>query len=161
QAGGATKLTTAADVYGLGAIQFELLTGRPPHRGATFLDTLVLVREHEPPRPRSLNPRLDRDLETICLKCLHKDPAQRYGSAEALAAALALSLAPEPIRARRTSAWERAAKWARRQPVTAALLATVLLLAGCGFAAVTWLWQTADMARTAAQQAEQAKEQQR
>jgi WD40 repeat protein/tRNA A-37 threonylcarbamoyl transferase component Bud32 len=151
QAAGASILTTAVDVYGLGAILYELLTGRPPFRAETPLDTLVQVRTEEPPRPRSLAPHTNRDLETVCLKCLEKEPARRYGSAEALADDLERWLGGEPIRARAAPWWERAGKWARRRPAVAALL----VLGACATTAVlgvtAWGWQQALAAGAAAQ----------
>lgn len=127
QAGGKKGLTTAVDVYSLGAIFYELLSGRPPFRAETPLATVMQLLETEPTPPRMLNPAVDRDLETICLKCLDKDPARRYGSAEALADDLERWLNGAPIQARRSSLAERAIKWARRRPAAAALIALSIL----------------------------------
>jgi serine/threonine protein kinase/thiol-disulfide isomerase/thioredoxin len=123
QAAARKDLSTAVDVYALGAILYELLTGRPPFHAATPLDTLMQVMEEEAKRPRTLNATLDRDLETICLKCLSKEPARRYGSAEELARDIDRWLTNEPIRARPASTMERARKWIRRRPAVATLLA--------------------------------------
>jgi tetratricopeptide (TPR) repeat protein len=122
QAGGRAKdIGPAADVYALGAILYEMLTGRPPFRGETPLDTLQQVVSAEPVPPRRLQPKVPRDLETICLKCLGKEPKRRYASAEALAEDLARFQSGEPIRARPAPVWERLIKWARRRPLAAAL----------------------------------------
>jgi WD40 repeat protein len=140
QAAARKGLTVAADVYGLGAILYELLTGRPPFHAETSLETLLQVMEREPVPPRSVNAAVDRDLETVCLKCLHKDPERRYGSAEALADDLERWLAGEPIEARRSGFGERAVKWARRRPALAALVA-VIVLAGLGLVVGGGLYQ--------------------
>jgi WD40 repeat protein len=153
QAAGKKGLTTAVDVYSLGAVLYEMLTGRPPFRAPTALDTLLQVLEHEPQRPRSLNPELNRDLETICLKCLQKEAPRRYGSAEALADDLERWLAGEPIRARPVRPWERAVKWARRRPAIAALLAAVVLLLIGGVCGMAGLWLRAEEQRETADQA--------
>ncbi len=122
QASGDTRqIGPAADVYALGAILYELLTGRPPFKAATAMDTVLQVLAEEAVPIRRLQPKVPRDLETVCLKCLHKDAGKRYPSAEALAEDLHRYLAHEPVRARPTSAWERGWKWARRRPATAAL----------------------------------------
>jgi serine/threonine protein kinase len=117
----------AADVYALGAILYELLTGRPPFRGASIMETLDLVRNQDPVPPSRLVPRLRRDLETICLKCLEKDPRKRYDTASEVADDLERFLNGDPIKARSTRWWERGAKWARLRPV-AALLAAMMVL---------------------------------
>ncbi len=116
-------ITTAVDIYALGAIFYELLAGRPPFHGDSTLEILRQVREDEPARPRSINPLVPRDLETIVLKCLEKSPQRRYHSAEALAADIDRWLANMPIQARPASPLERLVKWARRRPAAAALIA--------------------------------------
>jgi serine/threonine protein kinase/tetratricopeptide (TPR) repeat protein len=122
-AGQAKQIGPAADVYALGAILYELLTGRPPFRAATALETLAQVKSAEPVRPSQFQPGLARDLETICLKCLAKEPGRRYATAAALGEDLERYLNGEPIVARPAPVWERWWKWSRRRPTLAAALA--------------------------------------
>jgi eukaryotic-like serine/threonine-protein kinase len=143
QAGGEFKaLTTAADIYSLGAILYTLLTGEPPFR-APYPAILHRIIMDDPARPRTLNPQVDLDLETICLKCLEKEAGRRYATAGELADDLDHWLADEPITARPVSSWERAQKWIRRKPAIAALSAAVLLIGFVGLAGVFWQWSVA------------------
>jgi tetratricopeptide (TPR) repeat protein len=122
QAGGpAGSVRPTADIYALGAILYELLAGRPPFRADTVLETLLLVRSEEPLPPGRLRPNIPRDLETVCLKCLEKDPKKRYASAGELVDDLESYLGGRPVKARPIQSWEQALKWARRRPALAAL----------------------------------------
>jgi WD40 repeat protein len=161
QAAGKKDLTVAADVYSLGAILYELLTARAPFQGDTPLETLMQVLEREPPRPRQLSPQLDRDLETICLKALDKEPQRRYATADALAADLERWLAGEPIQARPTGAWERVVKWARRRPAASALVAVSAASALCLLVLAGFLWHNAEVRAEAVQDLEQARREQK
>src|SRR5262249_35303800 len=116
----------------------ELLTGRPPFQAADTLGLLRLLQEADPAPPRRLAPGVDRDLETVCLKCLRKEPQQRYASALALADDLRRFLDGRPVLARRAPAWGRAVRWVRRRPVIAALVALVVALAAVGAGLAVW-----------------------
>jgi serine/threonine protein kinase len=129
----------ATDIYGLGAVLYQLLTGHPPFAGGTTFETVRLVLDTEPRQPRLLNPKVDRDLATICLKCLEKTPQRRYPSALALAEDLERWLKHQPIRARRTGIFGRGKKWVRRNPTIALLILSLAALA----AAIGWnVWKS-------------------
>ena len=132
-----------ADVYGLGGILYEMLTGRPPFQGASLMETLEQVVGQDPVPVRLLQPKVPRDLETICLKCLSKEPGRRYVSAQALADDLGRFLEGRPVQARRSRPWERAYRWVRRNPVVAAMAGLVVAAFLAGFAGVAWQWQVA------------------
>ncbi len=127
QAEGNAPVGPAADIYALGAILYALLTGRPPFQGLSPLHTLEQVRREEPVTPGRLQPRIPRDLETICLRCLEKSPAQRYASAMELAEDLRRFLADEPIRAQRATVFDRVVRWSRRHKSAALAIAAVIL----------------------------------
>jgi WD40 repeat protein len=154
-AGKVREVGTGADVYGLGAVLYDVLTGRPPFQGDSAAVTLQKVLTEEPQRPQALNPSVPRDLETICLKCLEKDPARRYGSAAEFGADLCAYLEGRPIAARPVTRAERAAKWVRRNPVVAGSLTAAALALVLG--AVVSLWQ----GHQAREQARDANEQRR
>jgi serine/threonine protein kinase/tetratricopeptide (TPR) repeat protein len=137
--GNNAAISSVTDVYGLGAVLYQLLTGHPPFAGGTTYETIKLVLDTEPRPPRLLNPKIDRDLSTICLKCLEKDPNRRYASALALAEDLERWLKYEPILARHTGIVARGKKWVRRNPTSAFLAASLLALA----AVVGWnIWKS-------------------
>jgi TolB-like protein/Tfp pilus assembly protein PilF len=128
-AGDTTKVNKQTDIYGLGAVFYQLLTGHPPFAGGTTYETIRLLLDTEPRQPRLWNPKINRDLSIICLKCLEKDPKRRYSSALALAEDLEHWLKHEPIRAHRTGILARGRKWVQRQPAIAALIASLVVLA--------------------------------
>jgi serine/threonine protein kinase/Tfp pilus assembly protein PilF len=138
-AGNNAAVSAATDVYGLGAVFYELLIGHPPFSGGTIYETIKLLLDAEPRPPRVLNPKIDRELSTICLKCLEKDPQRRYSSALVLAEDLEHWLKHEPIQAKRSGFFTRTRKWLRRKPAIAALIASLVALA----AAMGWsVWKS-------------------
>jgi serine/threonine-protein kinase len=138
-AGNNAAVSSVTDIYGLGAVLYQLLTGQPPFAGGTTYETIKLLLDTEPRQPRLLNPKIDRDLSIICLKCLEKDPKRRYSSALALAEDLERWLKHEPIQARRSGIFTRSKKWMQRNPTSALLAASLIALA----AAAGWIvWKT-------------------
>jgi WD40 repeat protein len=133
-----------ADIYSLGVLLYVCLTGRPPFQGLTPLDTLTQACERNPVPPRQLQPKVPRDLETICLKCLEKEPRRRYANAAALAEDLRRFLDGRPVVARPSPIWERAWKWARRRPAVAGLSAAVVLVTALTLVLTSWLWLRAE-----------------
>src|SRR5437764_9347859 len=137
--GNNAAICSATDVYGLGAVLYQLLTGHPPFAGGTSYETIKLLLDTEPRDLRLWNPKIDRDLSTICVKCLEKDPQRRYPSALALAEDLERWLKHEPIRARRSGVFTRGRKWVQRNPTSALLAAALVAFA----AAVGWnIWKS-------------------
>ena len=137
--GNNAAVSSVTDVYGLGAVLYQLLTGQPPFAGGATYETIKLLLDTEPRQPRLLNPKIDRDLSTICLKCLEKDPKRRYPSALALAEDLERWLKHEPIQARHTGVFARGRKWVQRNPTSALLAASLIALA----AAAGWIvWKS-------------------
>jgi hypothetical protein len=147
QAAGKRDLGPAADIYALGAVLYELVTGRPPFRAATPLDTLLQVMGAEPAPPRLLNPAVNRDLETIILKCLRKDPAKRYARAADLAADLRAFQEGRPIQARRPGPGERLARWLKTHRKSAALATVAALLSALAVVGALGAWSWYDEAR--------------
>jgi len=135
--GNNAAVSKGTDVYGLGAVLYELLTGHPPFAGGTTYETIRMLLDSEPRQPRSWNRKIDRDLSDICLKCLEKNPRYRYSSALALAEDLERWLRHEPIRAKRSGFLIRSRKWVQRNPMIAALIMLSIVLAA-GLGAMIW-----------------------
>ena len=140
--GEAHRVDGRADIYSLGVILFELLTGERPFRGEKRMLMVQIISE-EPPSPRKYNSHIPKDLETICLKCLEKSPHRRYTSAGDVETDLRHWLNREPIQARPVSRLHRVFRWCQRRPAVATLLALVILVTALGFSLVTWQWRLA------------------
>ena len=140
----ATPVTAATDVYALGVILYEMMTGRPPFLGTDWVTTLLQVVRRAPVPPRDLQPGTPRDLQTICLKCLEKEPGKRYATAGELADDLGRFLDHKPIRARSVGLFGRLARWGRRNPVPAGLLSALVVTGLSAFMAILWQWSKAD-----------------
>lgn|GEM_PF-5033220 len=157
QASGATDQTNeTSDVYSLGALLYCCLTGRAPFQAANPMETLRQVVERDPVAPRQLNSQVDLDLDTICLKCLEKDPQRRYQSAQELVDELNRFLAGQPIQARRISSLDRTHRWCRRNPVTTGLLSALVLAIVGGVSGIAWQWGQAEYQKNLTQQAEES-----
>jgi formylglycine-generating enzyme required for sulfatase activity/Tfp pilus assembly protein PilF len=156
--GHAKEVGPAADVYAIGAILYEMLTGRPPFRASSTVDTIMQVVTEEPLPPSRFHGKLPRDLETICLKCLQKEPRKRYASAADLADDLKRFLGGDPILARRTPLWERGIRWSRRHPVAATLIVLLSLVTAAALA-VSWEVRR-QQAQRAAELAQEARQEQ-
>src|SRR5262249_34220145 len=142
-AGKVSEMTVAADVYSLGTILYELIAGRPPFGGATHIETLHAVVHEEPTSPRALNRAVPRDLETICLKCLEKEPSRRYSNARELAEELRRFVNNEPVQARPIGATGKIWRWCRRKPTLAGLLLLLQVVLIGGLAGILWQWKAA------------------
>jgi tRNA A-37 threonylcarbamoyl transferase component Bud32 len=148
-AGSEAEVTTAADVYGLGATLYELLTGRPPFVGSTALATMMMAIDQPPTPPRQINPAVHRDLETIALRCLEKAPQRRYHSAAAVADELERFTRGDPIEARPVGRAEQVLRWCRRYPTLAAVSCVLVGAIVGGSGAVFWQWRRAERANVA------------
>lgn len=137
--GNSSLIGPATDVHALGAILYDMLTGRPPFKGTSVFDTLAMVASAVPVAPRKLHQTVHRDLETICLRCLEKEPRHRYASAEELADELRRFLQSEPVHARRTSLFQRTRRWAARRPAVAALTAAIVVLTASAIGGMAWM----------------------
>src|SRR5206468_6963030 len=135
--GNNAAISSATDVYGLGAVLYQLLTAHPPFAAGTTYETIKLLLDTEPRQPRVLNRKIDRELSTICLKCLEKDPKRRYSSALALAEDLEHWLKHEPIQAKPSGFFTHTRKWVRRNPSTT-VLATLLIALAIGLSVSVW-----------------------